>query len=286
MKNLAFTCCLLLFSFVAQAEYLIKGKVTDLNDQPIPYVTIGFVGTSIGTIATAAGDFELYLDELPEATPLRFSCMGYEAQDLILSLEKIGEPLQIKLNESTLLLQEQVVKPKVLKTIEYGNADEKTAIQTNLAISTKPNMNLGAEIGRKFRLGKEANYLSKLKFFVAFNNFDTLLIRVNFYELESGKPTKIIQQKPILRQVVDHQSGWVTVDLEEENLMASGTIVASIEWIGASKRGNKFGLNISMPALFQTHYYKYGAQNNWKVYPNMSSSMVLVVESEETLKEE
>ncbi|MDG1276526.1 MAG: hypothetical protein P8O16_04545 [Algoriphagus sp.] len=68
--------------------------------------------------------------------------------------------------------------------------------------------------------------------------------------------------------------------------MASGTIVASVEWIGASNRGNKFGLNISMPALFQTHYYKYGAQNNWKVYPNMSSSMVLVVESEETLKEE
>jgi hypothetical protein len=68
--------------------------------------------------------------------------------------------------------------------------------------------------------------------------------------------------------------------------MASGTIVASVEWIGASNRGNKFGLNISMPALFQTHYYKYGAQNNWKVYPNMSSSMVLVVESEETLEEE
>jgi hypothetical protein len=205
MKNLAFTCCLLLFSFVAQAEYLIKGKVTDLNDQPIPYVTIGFVGTSIGTIATATGDFELYLDEIPETTSLRFSCMGYEAKDLIISLEKIGEPMRIKLNESTLLLQEQVVKPMVLKTIEYGNTDEKTAMQTNLAISAKPNMNLGAEIGRKFRLGKEANYLSKLKFFVAFNNFDSLLIRVNFYELESGKPTKIIQQKPILRQVVDHQ---------------------------------------------------------------------------------
>jgi hypothetical protein len=268
--------------FFAKAEFIVKGKVTDLQDQAIPFVNVGFVGTSIGTVSTVDGEFVLYLSEIPDNTiPLRFSCMGFQPEEMVLSDENYTKTLNIKLKENTLVLQEMVIKSGILVTKEYGNSDEKTSMKTNLAISDKPNMNLGAEIGRKFRLGKDPNFISKLKFYVGYNNFDTLMIRVNFYELESGEPSKLLQQKPILRQVVGHKSGWVTFDLEEENLVLSGTIVASVEWIGASRRGNKFGLNISMPALFQTHYYKYGAQNNWKVFPNMSSSMMLVVESDD-----
>jgi hypothetical protein len=282
MKNLLHIFFLILLPFIAQAEYLVKGKVTNEFDQPIPFVNIGFVGTSIGTVSTVNGEFVLYLSEVPDnKIPLRISCMGFEPQELLLSKDSFSELIYIKLKENTLVLQEMVVKSGVLKTKEYGNKDEKTAMKTNLALSNKPNMNLGAEIGRKFRLGNEPNFITKLKFYVGFNNFDTLMIRVNFYELESGKPANTLQRKPILRQVVNHKSGWVTFDLEEENLVLSGTIVASIEWVGASKQGKSFGLNISMPALFQTHYYKYGAQNNWKVFPNMSSSMVLIVETED-----
>ncbi len=281
MNKFLYTCCLILLPLIVQAEFVLKGKVTDEKGQPIPFVNIGFVGTSIGTVSTVEGNFTLFFDEIPEAvSPLRISCMGFEAKELTLSESSLAEPLLIQLKESTLQLEELLVKSGVLETKAYGNTSEKTAMKTNLAISDKPNMNLGAEIGRKFRLGDDPNYISKLKFFVAFNNFDTLMIRVNFYELESGKPTELLQQKAILRQVVGHKSGWVTFDLEEENLVLSGTFVASVEWVGASKRGTDFGLNISMPALFQTHYYKYGAQNKWKVFPNMSSSMVLIVETE------
>lgn len=280
MKKLLSTCCFIVLPFIVQAEFLITGKVTDENDRPIPFVNIGFVGTSIGTVSAVEGDFILYLNEIPDnKIPLKISCMGFEPVEMILSDENYTKPLNIKLKENTLVLQEMVVKSGILVTKEYGNKDEKTAMKTNLAISDKPNMNLGAEIGRKFRLGDEPNFISKLKFYVGFNNFDTLMFRVNFYELESGEPSKFLNQKPILRQVIAHKSGWVTFDLEEENIVLSGTIVASIEWVGASKRGNSFGLNISMPALFQTHYYKYGAQNKWKVFPNMSSSMVLIAES-------
>jgi hypothetical protein len=271
----------ILLSHIAQAEYLVKGKVTNEQDQPIPFVNIGFVGTSIGTVSTVNGNFVLNLTEIPDKSiPLRISCMGFEPVDLVLTAEIITQPVNVKLKEKTLLLEEMVVKPGKLKTKEYGNDSENTSMKTNLAISDKPNMNLGAEIGRKFRLGKEPNFLSKMKFYVGYNNFDTLMIRVNFYEIKSGKPENTLHHQPIVRQVVNHKSGWVTFDLEEEDIVLSGSIVASIEWIGASKKGNNFGLNISMPALFQTHYYKYGAQNKWKVFPNMSSSMVLVVESE------
>jgi hypothetical protein len=280
MKNLFNIFSLIMIHFAAQSEYLIKGKVINDLDQPIPYVNIGFVGTAIGTVSEESGDFALYLAEIPDKNlPLRFSCMGYEPLEMILKAETISNPIIVKLQRNTVSLPELVVKPGNLKTREYGNTSENTAMKTNLAISDKPNMNLGAEIGRKFRLSKAPNYISKLKFYVGYNNFDTLLIRVNFYEIISGKPANTLHQNPILRKVINHKTGWVTFDLEEEHIVLSGSIIASIEWIGASKHGNNFGLNISMPALFQTHYYKYGAQNKWKVFPNMSSSMVLIAES-------
>ena len=282
MQKFLPTCCLILLPFLVQAEYLIRGKVTDEQDRPIPFVNVGFVGTSIGTVSTVEGEFALYLSEMPDQSiPLRISCMGFEPLEVMFTEESFGEPLHFQLKENVIQLQEAVVKSGAFQTKTYGNEDEKTAMKTNLAISSQLGMNLGAEIGRKFRLGDEPNYVSSLKFFVAFNNFDPLMIRVNFYELESGKPSKVLNPKPILREVVGHKSGWVTFDLEDENLVLSGSIVASIEWVGASKRGNAFGLNISMPAVFQTHYYKYGAQNTWKVFPNMSSSMVLVVGRED-----
>ncbi|GMQ24290.1 hypothetical protein Aoki45_09720 [Algoriphagus sp. oki45] len=282
MKKIFPTCCLILLPFLVHAEYLIYGKVTDQQDRPIPFVNVGFVGTSIGTVSSMEGEFRLYFVEMPNLSiPLRISSMGFEPIEVMLTEESIGELMHFQLKENLIQLQEAVVKSGALHTKTYGNEDEKTAIKTNLAISTQPGMNLGSEIGRKFRLGDGPNYVSSLKFFVAFNNFDSLMIRVNFYELESGKPTNVLNTKPILRLVANHKNGWVTFDLEDENLVLSGTIVASIEWVGASKRGNAFGLNISMPAVFQTHYYKYGAQNSWKVFPNMSSSMVLVVERED-----
>jgi hypothetical protein len=280
MKKLLPTCYLILLPFLVQAEYMIRGKVTDEQDRPIPFVNVGFVGTSIGTVSTVEGEFVLYLSEMPDQSiPLRISCMGFEPVEAMLTEGSFDEFLHFRLKENAIQLQELVIRAGALKTKEYGNDDEKTAMRTNLAISSQPGMNLGAEIGRKFRLGDEPNYVSSLKFFVAFNNYDSLMIRVNFYSLESGKPSKVLNPKPILREVVGHKSGWVTFDLADENLVFSGSIVASIEWVGASKRGNAFGLNISMPAIFQTHYYKYGAQNSWKVFPNMSSSMVLVVET-------
>ncbi|GMQ29759.1 carboxypeptidase-like regulatory domain-containing protein [Algoriphagus confluentis] len=282
MKKFLPTCCIILLPFFVHAEYLIRGKVSDEQDRPIPFVNVGFVGTSIGTVSSMEGEFRLYFAEMPDLSiPLRISCMGFEPIEVMLTEENFEQPLHFGLKENPIQLQEAVVKSGALHTKTYGNEDEKTAIKTNLAISSQPGMNLGAEIGRKFRLGDEPNFVSSLKFFVAFNNFDSLMIRVNFYELESGKPAKVLNAKPILREVLDHKSGWVTFDLEDENLVLSGSIVASIEWVGASKRGNAFGLNISMPAIFQTHYYKYGAQNSWKVFPNMSSSMVLVVERED-----
>lgn len=270
---------MLLLPHLLFAEIIFKGKVTDQDGLPIPFVNIGFVGTSIGTVSSPDGGFALHLVEIPSNnSPLRFSCIGYEAVEVKLNEGLAKTLLEVELKEATIALREVVVRPGGLKTKEFGNTNENTAMKTNLAISTKPNMNLGAEVGRKFRLGDREHYINTLKFYVSFNNFDTLTLRINFYEVASGKPDKLLNQQPIVRQLIAHQKGWANFDLMKEDIVLTGTVVATVEWVGASKKGNAFGLNITMPAAFQTHYYKYGAQNDWKVFRNMSTSMVLIAD--------
>lgn len=261
------------------AQQIIKGKIQDEMNNTIPFVSVGFVGTSIGTVADINGIFLLNLNQpLRENIPLRFSCVGFEPIELIITNTDSIIVRDIELKQATIGLEEVVVRSETVAIKTNGNHSENTAIKTNLALSKQPNMNLGAEVGRKFRLSNKRHLITGLKFFMAYNNYDTLMLRINFYETNMNKPTRALNGKSIIRQVTGVKSGWVNFDLTEENILLSGTVVASVEWVGASKRGNAFGLNISMPAPAQTHYYKYGAQNTWKVFPGMSTSMVLTSE--------
>jgi len=265
--------------FHLNAQLIINGKILDEINQPIPFVSIGFVGTSIGTVADINGVFKLSLSQpVSENIPLRFSCIGFESVELFINGKDSILNIFPILKQVTIGLEEVVIRSKMIEIKSNGNKSENTAIKTNLAISNQPNMNLGAEVGRKFRLSNKEHLITGLKFYMAFSNYDTILLRINFYDLKMAKPDRILNSNSIIRMVTGVSSGWVSFDLTDENIVLTGNVVASVEWIGASKKGNAFGLNISMPAPAQTHYYKYGAQNNWKVFPGMSTSMVLASE--------
>jgi hypothetical protein len=263
-------------TFASFSQGNTYGKVVDGNGKAIPYVSIGFVGTTIGTVSDLAGNYSLNWAEAHDTTTsLKFSCMGFVTQEMTIKSLPKSASLNITMQDAAIELSEVLIRPIEIKKIVDGNDNESTAVRTNLAISSKPNMNLGAEIGRKFRLKNKPHFVNKLKVFISANNFDTVTFRINFYQLSGSKPDLPIQQKSIIREVSNHKKGWVTFDLTSEYLVLSGTSVASVEWIGTSKKGNYLAFNLTMPALGQTHYYKYGAQNDWKVFRNMSTSMIL-----------
>ncbi len=277
------TALILLFfavSHLGMAGTQLVGSVSDEQQRPVPFVSIGFVNTNIGTVSDMQGNFTLNLNEFPLGSQtLRLSCIGYQAIEIVIN-ESSNEKLHITMLESITELTEVVVRPTRTVTKLKGNKSEDTAIKTNLAISREPNMNLGSAVGRRFGMDNSLNFLKTFKFFVAANNFDTVLVRVTFHAIEKGKPGKPLHQTGIYQPIVQHKRGWVAIDLSPYALVVQEDLIAVVEWVSASKKGNVFAFNISMPALLQTHYYKYGAQNTWKAFRNMSSSMLLEYECE------
>lgn len=281
MKTFNLILCVLFCAMLLPAQTLIKGKVLNEENQPIAHANIGFVNSSVGTVSNVNGEFSLTIpSELSAEQNLRISMMGYGSREFRRDQLSTNETLMVKLVREDFLLPEVSVTNKETVTKLKGNMSPNSRIKTNLAISSEPNMNLGAAIGRRFHLGKKGTVVKKLHFFIAGNNYDTVLVRIQFYSIKGGKPESLLHSEQIVRELVQFRKGWVEIDLEAHHLVFNQDVVACVEWIGASQRGNAFYLNMNMPAFGETHYYRFGSQNKWKVFYAMSTSMYLTLEME------
>ena len=135
---------------------------------------------------------------------------------------------------------------------------------------------MGSEIGRVFQLPKEGAWLDAFEFVLSANDFDTVQLRVNVYEVRNGLPARPLLRHPLHQQLTTPGARRVRLSLRQEDLFVADAVVVAVEWIGHSRRGRELALPLLMPA-FATHLYRYGAANRWKRFPSMSTTMELTV---------
>ena len=100
-------------------EAIIKGTVTDsITGEALPYASLIFKGTTIGTATDMNGHFEL---TLPERTQmLEISYLGYKTKQMNITPQYSGR-LDIGLSPYDIALQEVTVKPKKEKYSKKDN---------------------------------------------------------------------------------------------------------------------------------------------------------------------
>ncbi|MEM8526886.1 MAG: carboxypeptidase-like regulatory domain-containing protein [Bacteroidota bacterium] len=286
IKPIAVTIALLTFLsfnyiFAAQ-NTIISGIVKNAKQQPLSYVNIGVLGTSIGTVSAPDGSFELYLNETVDDTQkIKLSHLGYE--DKILNFSNLEPKKQIIISmqsKSTELNTIEINASKLTpKTIGFQKTD--TRMNVYFSIGKQPNQNLGASIGKKFKVKQEKVYLDTLGFFIRHNNFDTVRFRINIQKMKQDKPVDFVHQKEIIVELTDQRSGWVEVDLSPYEIVLQENFAASVEWIYSSEKGEYLQMPIAMPVLGSTHYYRFGSQNEWKRFRGMSAPIYLKTKIED-----
>lgn len=101
---------ILLFVFEGFCQLIATGIVTDKETgDPLPYATIGFQNTSMGTVANANGDYSLKLPANFEELILEISFLGYES--FLVSATEIKPQMDFKLKPSFMQLAELVIRP-------------------------------------------------------------------------------------------------------------------------------------------------------------------------------
>ncbi|WP_333819023.1 SusC/RagA family TonB-linked outer membrane protein, partial [Ohtaekwangia sp.] len=104
---------LMTLSLVGYGQSLLKGRVTDENDQPLPGVNVLVKGTSQGTVTDANGEYSL--TNTSSDAVLLLSFIGYVPQEITVAGKT---SIDVKMLPDTQALQEVVV-------IGYGTTTQK-----------------------------------------------------------------------------------------------------------------------------------------------------------------
>ncbi|MBT9393882.1 carboxypeptidase-like regulatory domain-containing protein [Hymenobacter sp. NST-14] len=125
MKSiLLFLLLALVSSYTYGQQILLKGRVLDEKNQPVPYASVGVEGAEVGTATNEAGEFLLRVPRLPQQ--LKFSSLGFEP--VTQPVASASAPLVIRLRASAVALPEvRVRNPQQIATELVQRASAKLA---------------------------------------------------------------------------------------------------------------------------------------------------------------
>ncbi|MEM8509351.1 MAG: carboxypeptidase-like regulatory domain-containing protein [Bacteroidota bacterium] len=251
----------------AQQDY--KGVVLDATSgQPIPYVNIGILEKSIGTVSDEEGRFHLFVtpNSLDPNMQVLFSALGYETLEISLSNIPLvyNEYPVFKMQPTVLALDEVVVSNKgerfITDFIGYRNYGEKSFGYW------KDNIALGGELATRILAKSGIRRLDKFQFEVFFNPSDSLLLRVNVYEDDGklGRPgTNLNKSGKNIVVTVKETDKIVWVDLKPFDIYVNGDFIISLELL---KVYGEKDLGLILAAAFDRYgsYRKYASQDKWE----------------------
>jgi len=263
-----------ILSFVnAQNKKDFTGYIYDeATKEPLPYVNIGFVNESIGTVSDDYGKFNLLCDpqKISANSILQISFIGYNTIKLFASefFDTIAKDNKFYLHPEPYNLDEVVLSNDLRKERALGTL---TLKQNTVGYWLNPEA-LGGEIATKIPIEKEKTQLHELKFYVVKNNSGWIKIRVNVYDYKEGMPGKNLLTQNIYH-TIKINSGIETINLEPYNVIVNNDIIVSLELIKV------YGTSIDFEIAgsnYKTHSYtRLYNQNDWKRFPDVGLAVKL-----------
>lgn len=272
---------LLLSSYSSFAQLNYKGQILDAKTQePLPYVNIGIVGKGVGTVTDEEGLFYLAIDTSKfEGTDIiQISSLGYKTVEISVGQisSRAAEFPKILMQPSDFVLDEVVLLSDALVPITeflgYRNYGEK-----NFGYWNK-NIALGGELSTKVKALKGRRQLNSLEFEVWENPSDSVLIRVNIYDLGGGllgAPGSNLNksQKNILHTLPKGKN-VIKIDLNPYELYVEDDFFVSLELLKVY--GDKeLGLVLAASGREGSSFRKYASQGEWEFVSDLHMAYYL-----------
>lgn len=263
-KSLPLLFLLTLFSFstvFGQYEIKINAFVLDKETQePISYVNVGFLGKGIGTVTNKSGRFYLQYDENKIADSDRFqiSCIGYEP--LVITQKQLFDTLE---NSNTISLKQLVYNTKETSTsIENSVKDSigYASYHSNLLAYWKDNKTPGGEIASFIKVRKKNTKLDNLKFYIAENTTDSIVVRVNFYNIKGKRPENNFLERAIYHTITN-KKGEEIIDVSRYNIKVDKDFIASIELVKVYGEDMQFAVSAGKGGY---SFLRYTSQDKWE----------------------
>ncbi len=232
MKPITILTILLMLGIQLNAQLTITGMVLDSTSmEAIPYVNIGIVALAKGTVSDNDGNYTIEANAKDDI--VSFSSIGYETFSIRAAALK---------KESTIKLVSKGYEIEMIEVAAIRFAEEEVI----LGVKNKKrgrsigfsNAQLGTEIGAAIEI-KKPSYIKSANFVLNHAKGDSLLFRVNIYDLSTGTIGKNLLSKNILIEE-QQRKGTITVPLEQYNIILEADVLLSLEWLrNYDEIGNK-----------------------------------------------
>lgn len=269
--RLTYVFCFFISFTISAQEKVLHGVVKDAESNDfIPYLNIGIVNKSIGTVSNAKGEFSLLLTEkTPKNDTIVFSHIGYNTKKMIVSSFQSGENI-ILLEPAANQLKEVVVEFTKPKSKRFGRTSKGLSLMHfnfysyyEKAVDDR----LSKEIGIEFKLNKDCK-IEDLNFNITQNDFKSLKFRLNFYKVENSLPTALLNEKDIFFEIKDNFRGWFKLDLVPFDVFLdkeNEEVAATIQWVESVKMNEKskyFSISTALSAT-EIAFYREKAMDVW-----------------------
>lgn len=261
---------------------IIKGQIVDSKtNEPLEYVSIGIINTPFGTISDDKGYFKFEYKIQDLSSIVRISMIGYEAQVFSIS-DLLQKDIKIKLNETTYEINEVVITPTKERMVGATGFNKFQGWSGWGGLHVKK----GYEIGIKLDLGDKPVKLKSLYVMLQRQAFDTSLFRLHVRAIKDTLVLNELLTENII-VTITNESGWANIDLEKYNLIESGEIGLTLEWLKVQgiNEDREMKINDRMQKAYilfknkknQTGLYRWGTEAKWIINKDKSPSMYLTI---------
>lgn len=254
---------LIIFAVTAIAQP-ISGTITNAKThEALPFVNIGVVGKTLGTVADERGAYKLPFQEALATETVRVSSLGFAPRNL--TLRELAAQPNVALVPEAVPLAEVRVRGKALMRRPHilgnvGNSDNSTY--------TLNSRDLGGQLGLVIKLSRRPTRVLNANFNIAHSMPGQVTFRVNLYRLDvRGRPTDtkllardIVVTMPVVR-------GPVAVDLQADQLVLDEDFFLAVEminWTDAAPKGAEFAFSASVGYTNNELYERTTSQSPWE----------------------
>lgn len=257
--------------FDLSEKEIFRGKIVDpSNRNTLPFANIGILNGNRGTCADHKGNYNLDLNGIKGSDTIRISKNGFKADTILVSQFKK------KFSEGVAIIFLKPLGPPPLNLMDFDDSMKRRVIgNTSTSKSKTTNFvssDLGNELGVTIQIKEQPSYLRDLSFNVAQNDYDSLLLRVNFYYLHNGAPYDPMLHEDII-VVAHNHSGKVSVNLLPYRLIVDEDFFVSLEWVMALGDTENHHLLFSGGAKSDGNYCRRGSQGDWIHYKGLGPAI-------------
>lgn len=264
---------------------VITGKVVDSsNGEPLEYVGVGVINTSIGTITDEKGNFKIDVNGQTQKAIVRVSMISYKPQSFTIG-ELSEKDNTIRLVIAPTQLAEVIIKPSG-KTRQAGTTSYSRI--GNWCGWGGSHNGKGCEIGTKIALGNSPVLLKSLHIHVQRQAFDSSQYRLHIRTIANDEPVDELLAANIMITITK-ESGWIDIDLSNYNIVLQRDIALTLEWVKvfgintnrAMKINNK---RVAEYVLFNSKrnqgctFMRWGTEAKWAKTDNGSPAFYLSIQ--------